>query len=92
MVYCSDPKREYSEKATRDLADMGYKNVGDYVEGKNWMDTGLPTEGERRDDVGRNVFSDDLWGLTSARALRTRSKGPAAKGWFIFCEFGYKNN
>jgi hypothetical protein len=36
-----------SEKAARELADMGYKNVRDY-EGamKDWVDAGLPTEGK----------------------------------------------
>ena len=45
VVYCSDPACPDSEKAARELAEMGYKNVRDYVEGKvGWMRAGLPVE------------------------------------------------
>ncbi len=45
VVYCSDPACPHSEEAARELAEMGYKHVKDYVEGKvGWMRAGLPTE------------------------------------------------
>lgn len=51
VVYCSDPACPHSEEAARELAEMGYKNVKDYVEGKvGWMRAGLPTEGSTASD------------------------------------------
>jgi rhodanese-related sulfurtransferase len=47
VVYCGSPTWDASEKSARELADMGYKNIRDYAEGKkDWVDAGLPTEGE----------------------------------------------
>ncbi len=69
VVYCSDPACPESEKVARELAEMGYKNVKDYVEGKvGWMRAGLPTE--RSTDSGEPA------------RLRARGKEDAQRPWW----------
>jgi rhodanese-related sulfurtransferase len=57
VVYCMDDPCPASERAARELAAMGYTNVGDYVGGKkDWLGAGLPGEGrhfERRRERNR---------------------------------------
>lgn len=53
IVYCADPPCPHSEETARELAEMGYEDVKDYVEGKvGWMRAGLPVErdGEGSED------------------------------------------
>jgi rhodanese-related sulfurtransferase len=43
IVYCAGPECDASEKAARELAEMGYSKVRRYVGGKqDWIDAGLP--------------------------------------------------
>lgn len=45
VVYCSNTDCPASEKAAKDLENMGYKNVSDYKEGKqDWKQAGYPLE------------------------------------------------
>lgn len=52
IVYCGSPSCDASEKAGRALEEMGYESVLDYAGGKSdWIDAGLPTEGEAEEDA-----------------------------------------
>ena len=45
VVYCSNTACQNSVVASRRLAELGYANVHEYVEGKqDWIEAGLPTE------------------------------------------------
>ena len=45
VVYCASPECPNSTKAAHILEDMGYRNVYDYLEGKqHWLEAGLPVE------------------------------------------------
>lgn len=47
VVYCEKPPCEESEKVARALDAMGYEKILHYAAGKReWIDAGLPTEGE----------------------------------------------
>jgi rhodanese-related sulfurtransferase len=43
VVYCANGPCDNSEKAAKRLAELGYKNVFDYKEGKeDWIGLGFP--------------------------------------------------
>ena len=45
VTYCANTRCQASAKAAERLAELGYTNVRDYVDGKqDWLDSGLPTE------------------------------------------------
>ncbi len=45
VVYCASTECQNSTKASRHLDSLGYKNVYEYVEGKqDWIEAGLPVE------------------------------------------------
>jgi rhodanese-related sulfurtransferase len=45
IVYCSNTACQNSVVASRRLAELGYTNVHEYVEGKqDWIEAGLPVE------------------------------------------------
>jgi rhodanese-related sulfurtransferase len=45
VVYSDSADSEAAEKAARELSDIGYTHVRDYVEGKqDWIDSGLPVQ------------------------------------------------
>ena len=45
VVYCANTACQNSVIASRRLAELGYTNVHEYVEGKqDWIEAGLPTE------------------------------------------------
>ena len=45
IVYCSNTACPNSVIASRRLVDLGYRNVHEYVEGKqDWIEAGLPVE------------------------------------------------
>lgn len=45
VVYCSNTACQNSVIASRRLAELGYTNVHEYVDGKqDWIDAGLPVE------------------------------------------------
>ena len=46
VVYCSSSTCDSSVIAAQRLIELGYRNVGHYVEGKrDWVEAGLPLEG-----------------------------------------------
>lgn len=45
IVYCASTTCRNSELAANRLAELGYTNVADYVDGKaDWVEAGLPLE------------------------------------------------
>lgn len=45
VVYCANTECQNSTKAARSLESLGYKEVYEYVEGKqDWADAGFPLE------------------------------------------------
>lgn len=49
VVYCANTQCQSSTVAAQRLAELGYNNVREYVEGKqDWIDAGLPTESSIR--------------------------------------------
>lgn len=52
VVYCASGPCRNSGVAAERLSRLGYTNVSDYHEGKaEWMESGLPVEGEARATV-----------------------------------------
>lgn len=52
VVYCSNTACPNSDLASRRLAQLGYTNVHEYVEGKqDWIEAGLPIEASDTVDV-----------------------------------------
>lgn len=48
VVYCASSTCESSVEVANRLIELGYRNVGHYVEGKrDWAEAGLPLEGGR---------------------------------------------
>ncbi len=48
IVYCASSTCETSATVANRLIELGYRNVGHYVEGKrDWVEAGLPLEGGR---------------------------------------------
>lgn len=48
VVYCASEACQNSSLAARALATLGYRNVAEYVEGKqDWVAAGLPLETDR---------------------------------------------
>lgn len=47
VVYSDTPTSEIAEAAARELTEIGYTHVRDYVEGKqDWIDSGLPVQSD----------------------------------------------
>ena len=45
IVYCANTKCRNSSLAARELDELGYMNVFEYVESKkDWLEAGLPVE------------------------------------------------
>lgn len=46
IVYCASTECQNSSIAALELQNLGYKNVHEYIEGKqHWIDGGLPVKG-----------------------------------------------
>ena len=46
VVYCAKSTCDRAEHVAERLFELGYRNIGHYVEGKqDWVDAGLPVEG-----------------------------------------------
>ena len=52
VVYCWSQTCDASARVSAELAARGYSNVRRYVEGKrDWLEAGLPIEGEWKEDT-----------------------------------------
>jgi len=55
VVYCASATCQNSHIAAERLSQLGYKDVQVYVDGKkDWIDAGLPVEGQGRSSAAAN--------------------------------------